>query len=75
MKSWEPSQSPGTSGAAAPKAFPKKFSAADAGLPEGGKGEGKNLKDMGVFITKFGQRYHVFRTCQTLTASVPTPAR
>lgn len=67
-ESWEPTHSPGTS-SAAPKAFPKKFSAAEVGLPEEGKGKGKNFKYMGVFITKFGQRYHVFRTCQTLTSS------
>ena len=40
------------------------------GGSEGGKGESKGRDNVGVFITKFGQRYHLFESCQSLQTSI-----
>ena len=72
-ESWEPSDDPPT---AAPKAAPRRFQQAGSGGgkseggSEGGKGEGKGRDTVGVFITKFGQRYHLFESCQSLQTSI-----
>ena len=63
-EAWEPTEPQPSQ--AAPKAFPKAFQAAEP--PPGHEGQGAGR--LGVYITKYGQKYHVFKECQTLTSSL-----
>ena len=65
-EAWEPTDSAGSDRPSMAKAFPRPFQA--AGDPAGN--EGQDLHGLGVYITKYGQKYHVFMDCQTLTSSV-----
>ena len=68
-ESWEPSMvdaSQPQPSQAAPKAFPRAFQADDNPAGRGDQG----AERLGVYITKYGQKYHVFRECQTLTSSL-----
>ena len=71
-ESWEPSHDPPPP---APKAAPRRFQQAGSGGgksggSEGGKEESKGRDNVGVFITTFGQRYHLFESCQSLQTSI-----
>ena len=52
---------------AAAKACPRAFQR--DGEPPIGDG-GRRYQGMGVYITKYGQKYHIFTSCPTLTSSV-----
>ena len=67
-EAWEPTPDPPRHGPPqpAPKAGPKGF----RGKGDPPSGDGRRFDGMGVFITRFGQKYHAYSTCPTLSSSV-----